>query len=45
MIAGRLHWRGHGAKLTGRNNLAAFDFPNGSLVLTEAERHRQRVFR
>jgi formamidopyrimidine-DNA glycosylase len=36
MIAGRLHWRPPGAKLGGRNNLAAFDFPNGSLVLTEA---------
>ena len=36
MIAGRLHWRPVGAKLGGRNNLAAFDFPNGSLVLTEA---------
>jgi len=41
MIAGRLHWRGHGAKLTGRNNLAAFDFPNGSLVLTEAGTKRR----
>src|ERR1700761_8192112 len=41
MIAGRLHWRTIGAKLAGRNNLAAFDFPNGSLVLTEAgTRHR-----
>src|SRR5215475_14825873 len=30
MIAGRLHWRGVGAKLGGRQNLAAFDFPNGS---------------
>lgn len=36
MIAGRLHWRGQGAKLGGKTNLAAFDFPNGSLVLTEA---------
>jgi formamidopyrimidine-DNA glycosylase len=36
MIAGRLHWRGPGAKLAGKQNLAAFDFPNGSLVLTEA---------
>jgi formamidopyrimidine-DNA glycosylase len=36
MIAGRLHWKNSGAKLAGRNNLAAFDFPNGSLVLTEA---------
>lgn len=36
MIAGRLHWKARGAKLGGRQNLAAFDFPNGSLVLTEA---------
>jgi formamidopyrimidine-DNA glycosylase len=36
MIAGRLHWRSSNAKLSGRLNLAAFDFPNGSLVLTEA---------
>jgi formamidopyrimidine-DNA glycosylase len=36
MIAGRLHWRQRDAKLSGRQNLAAFDFPNGSLVLTEA---------
>ncbi len=37
MIAGRLHWRATGAKLSGRQNLAAFDFPQGSLVLTEAD--------
>jgi formamidopyrimidine-DNA glycosylase len=41
MIAGRLHWRSAGAKLAGRNNLAAFDFPNGSLVLTEAGTKRR----
>jgi formamidopyrimidine-DNA glycosylase len=41
MIAGRLHWRSPGAKLAGRNNLAAFDFPNGSLVLTEAGTKRR----
>ena len=41
MIAGRLHWRPLGAKLGGRNNLAAFDFPNGSLVLTEAGSKRR----
>jgi formamidopyrimidine-DNA glycosylase len=41
MIAGRLHWRPPNAKLAGRNSLAAFDFPNGSLVLTEAgTKHR-----
>src|SRR3984957_3332398 len=36
MIAGRLHWRAPAAKLVGRQSLAAFDFPNGSLILTEA---------
>jgi formamidopyrimidine-DNA glycosylase len=41
MIAGRLHWKDRGAKLGGRNNLAAFDFPNGSLVLTEAGSKRR----
>ena len=41
MIAGRLHWKQPGAKLAGRNNLAAFDFPNGSLVLTEAGTKRR----
>ncbi len=41
MIAGRLHWRAAGAKVAGRQTLAAFDFPNGSLVLTEAgTKHR-----
>src|SRR6266849_8931817 len=41
MIAGRLHWRPPMSKLTGRNSLAAFDFPSGSLVLTEAgTKHR-----
>ncbi|HSY93571.1 MAG TPA: DNA-formamidopyrimidine glycosylase family protein [Candidatus Binatus sp.] len=41
MIAGRLHWRPRDAKLAGRQNLAAFDFPNGSLVLTEAGSKRR----
>jgi formamidopyrimidine-DNA glycosylase len=41
MIAGRLHWRTAGAKLSGRNNLAAFDFAEGSLVLTEAGTKRR----
>ncbi|HLX82312.1 MAG TPA: DNA-formamidopyrimidine glycosylase family protein [Terriglobales bacterium] len=41
MIAGRLHWRAPDAKLAGRQNLAAFDFPNGSLVLTEAGTKRR----
>jgi formamidopyrimidine-DNA glycosylase len=41
MIAGRLHWKPPQAKLAGRNSLAAFDFPNGSLVLTEAGSKRR----
>ena len=41
MIAGRLHWRVKGAKSTGRNTLAAFDFPNGWLALTEAGSKRR----
>jgi formamidopyrimidine-DNA glycosylase len=41
MIAGRLHWRPPSASLAGRNNLAAFDFPNGSLILTEAGSKRR----
>ncbi len=41
MIAGRLHWRPPEAKLAGRQSLAAFDFPGGSLVLTETgTKHR-----
>jgi formamidopyrimidine-DNA glycosylase len=35
MIAGRLRWRGRGAR-TSRRALAAFDFPSGTLLLTEA---------
>ncbi len=41
MIAGRLHWRSKGVKLKGRNILAAFDFPSGSLLLTEAGTKRR----
>jgi formamidopyrimidine-DNA glycosylase len=36
MIAGRLHWKPRGAKPPGKIGLAAFDFPNGTLTLTEA---------
>jgi formamidopyrimidine-DNA glycosylase len=41
MIAGRLHWRPQQTKLAGRNALAAFDFPSGSLTLTEAGSKRR----
>ena len=36
MIAGRLHWKERGAKMPGRYGLAAFDFPEGTLLFTEA---------
>jgi formamidopyrimidine-DNA glycosylase len=41
MIAGRLHWKKPRAKLSGKYNLAAFDFDRGSLVLTEAGAKRR----
>jgi formamidopyrimidine-DNA glycosylase len=36
MIAGRLHWRPPAAKVPGKVGLAAFDFPTGTLTVTEA---------
>lgn len=41
MIAGRLHWKSSGAKPPGKIGLAAFDFPTGSLMLTEAGNKRR----
>jgi formamidopyrimidine-DNA glycosylase len=41
MIAGRLHWKPSGAKPPGKVGLAAFDFPTGTLVLTEAGSKRR----
>ena len=41
MIAGRLRWRARDGKLFGRITLAAFDFPNGTLALTEAGTRRR----
>jgi formamidopyrimidine-DNA glycosylase len=41
MIAGRLHWREPDAKLPGRVGLAALDFADGTLVLTEAGTKRR----
>jgi formamidopyrimidine-DNA glycosylase len=41
MIAGRLHWTKPGSKLPGKRGLASFDFPNGSLLLTEAGSQRR----
>jgi len=36
MIAGRLHWKTSAPALTSRTSLAAFDFADGTLLLTEA---------
>lgn len=36
MIAGRLRWHDREPQLTGKQQLAAFDFSSGSLLLTEA---------
>jgi formamidopyrimidine-DNA glycosylase len=41
MIAGRLHWKPLGTNLPGKIGLAAFDFPNGTLTLTEAGSKRR----
>lgn len=41
MIAGRLHWKARGAKAGGRSDLAAFEFPSGTLTLTEAGTKRR----
>ena len=36
MIAGRFQWKPRGASIPARLGLAAFDFPSGTLLLTEA---------
>ena len=41
MIAGRFRWRERGAAIPRKIGLAAFDFPNGTLHLTEAGSRRQ----
>jgi formamidopyrimidine-DNA glycosylase len=41
MIAGRLHWKELGAAIAAKQNLAAFDFEGGSLVLTEQSSKRR----
>ncbi len=41
MIAGRLHWKPAGAALRKKFDLAAFDFPDGTLLLTEAGSKRR----
>src|SRR5258706_15291436 len=41
MIAGRFHWRKAGAKAAGKNDLAAFGFADGTLMLTEASQKKR----
>lgn len=41
MIAGRFHWRKPGVKPGGKNDLAAFAFPLGTLLLTEASKKKR----
>lgn len=42
MVAGRLQWKAaHGAKVPGKIGLAAFDFPHGTLTLTEASQKKR----
>jgi formamidopyrimidine-DNA glycosylase len=45
MIAGRLQWKQAGAGTANRATLAVLDFPNGSLVLTEAGSKRRASLR
>lgn len=41
MIAGRFRWKPAGQKIPGRLGLAAFDFENGTLLLTEASKKKR----
>ncbi len=41
MIAGRLRWRKPGAEVPKRNGLAAFDFPAGTVIFTEASKKKR----
>ena len=41
MIAGRLRWKSQGHKIPGRLGLGAFDFENGTLLLTEASKKKR----
>ena len=45
MIAGRLRWKSPGATVPGRIGLAAFDFPAGTLLLTEGGTKRRAWLR
>lgn len=41
MIAGRFRWKSPGHKIPGRLGLAAFDFEDGTLLLTEASKKKR----
>ena len=41
MIAGRFHWKKVGMKPAGKNDLAAFAFEGGTLMLTEASQKKR----
>ncbi|OFW67544.1 MAG: formamidopyrimidine-DNA glycosylase [Actinobacteria bacterium RBG_13_63_9] len=41
MVAGRLHWKAAGAAVPRGSGLAAFDFAEGTLILTEAGKKRR----
>ncbi len=41
MIAGRLHWKPPGSRPTGRIDLAALSFEEGTLVITEAAKNKR----
>ena len=41
MISGRLHWTEKGASIPRKRGHAAFDFPNGTLLLTEVSTHKR----
>ena len=45
MIAGRLHWKTAGSPVPKGGGLAAFDFGNGTLILTEAGKKRRASLR
>lgn len=41
MVAGRFHLKKRGARPSGKNDLAAFEFPAGTLMLTEASQKKR----
>jgi formamidopyrimidine-DNA glycosylase len=41
MVAGRLRWKARGAPVPRRLGLAAFDFPTGTAILTEASKQKR----